>query len=170
MKKLIAVVLVFVALISLVGCQKTQTHSSEVFSNSTNEILNVMKAWEGEFSERKLKSAINEYQKNYTNIVLKKDSASSVSFETNFEVASCSVSRLSSIDDTDSEIELHSYIDLYLETNCDGRKVTVPIDWWYTRNDSWVNDYLVWSYLVRVKDINGSIYYYYFRVDYSAYK
>ena len=51
----------------------------------------------------------------------------------------------------------------------DGKTVTVSVDWWYSGEDSWVNDYLVWSYLVCVKDTDGNSHYYYFRVDYSAY-
>lgn len=158
MKKLIVLVFTFAILILLVGCQNTTNQSTDT----------VLKAWSGEFSEKELKLAIKEYQNNYINIVLEKDSASSVSFETDFEVSSCSVSRLSRIDDTDIDVELNSYIDLFVETGCDGRIVTVPIDWWYANGDSWVNDYLLWSYLVRVKDVNGNSYYYYFRVDYSA--
>lgn len=169
MKRFIALVLTFTIFILLVGCQETQTPNTETSSIATNKTSNVMKAWSGEFSEEKLKSAINEYQSNYTNIVLEKDNASSVSFETDFEVSSCSMGRLSRTDDTDIEVELNSYIDLFLETNYDGRTVTIPLDWWYTGEDSWVNDYLVWSYLVHVKDANGSNHYYYFRVDYSAY-
>ena len=169
MKRFIALVLTFTIFILLVGCQEIQAPETETSSFTTNETSNVMKAWSGEFSEEELKSAITEYQSNYTNIVLKHGSAASVSFETDFEVSSCSVSRLSRTDDTDIEIELQSYIDLFIETKCNGLMVTIPIDWWYAGDDSWVNDYLVWSYLVRVKDTNGSSHYYYFRVDYSAY-
>lgn len=157
MKKVIAFILTFTILVLLVGCQENHPENT------------VLKAWSGEFSEEKLISAINEYQSNYTNIVLEKGGASSISFETDFEVSWCSVSRLSRTDDTDIEVELHSYIDLIVETHCDDRTVTIPVDWWYTGPDSWVNDYVVWSYLVRVTDSNGSNHYYYFRVDYSAY-
>ena len=169
MKKMIALVLVFAVLVLLVGCQEAKPKNTVEHSNPSNETVNVLKAWSGEFSEKKLESAINEYQINYTNIVLEKGNVSSVSFETDFEVSSCSVSRLSLTDDTDVDIELDSYIDMMVKTSCDGRTVTIPIDWWYAKNDSWVNDYLVWSYLVHVKDANGSNHYYYFRVDYSAY-
>ena len=169
MKRFIALVLTFTIFILLVGCQEIQAPETETSSSTTNKTSNVMKAWSGEFSEEELKSAITEYQSNYTNIVLKHGSAASVSFETDFEVSSCSVSRLSRTDDTDIEIELQSYIDLFIETKCNGLMVTIPIDWWYAGDDSWVNDYLVWSYLIRVKDTNGSSHYYYFRVDYSAY-
>ena len=158
MKKLTALVLAFAILLFLVGCQEIKPQNT-----------NVLKAWSGEFSEKKLKSAINEYQGNYTNVVLEKDHMSTVSFETDFEAASCSVIRLSPTDDADIEVELNGYVDLFIGANCDGTTVTVPINWWYTKNDSWVNDYLVWSYLVRVQDAAGRNHYYYFRVDYSAY-
>jgi hypothetical protein len=158
MKKLIAFVLTFAILVLLAGCQEAKPQNT-----------NVLKAWSGEFSEEKLKSAINEYQGNYANIVLEKGDVSTVSFETDFKATSCSVIRLSPTDDTNTEVELNGYIDLFLETHCDGTTVTVPIHWWYAENDSWVNDYLVWSYLVRVKDAFGANHYYYFRIDYSGY-
>ena len=173
MKRLMVLALTFAILLLLVGCQETQPQNTETSSDSTNKISNVMKAWSGELSEEELKeelkSVINKYQSNYTNIVLEEGGASSVSFETDFEVSACAVSRLSRTDDTDIEIELNGYIDLIVETDCNGRTVTIPIDWWYARDDSWVNNHLVWSYLVRVIDSNGSSHYYYFRVDYSAY-
>ena len=179
MKRLIALVLTLTIFMLLVGCQETQTSNTETSNTetsntetssiATNKTPTVMKAWSGEFSEEKLRAAINEYQSNYTKIVLEHGSNDSVSFETDFEVSSCSVSRLSQIDDTDIEIELNGYIDLFIETKCAGRMVTIPIDWWHVEGDSWVNDYLVWSYLVRAIDTNGSSHYYYFRVDYSAY-
>ena len=169
MKRFIALVLTFTIFILLVGCQEAQTPNTKTSSIATNKTSNVMKAWSGEFSEEELKTAITEYQSNYTNIVLEHGSAASVSFETDFEVSSCSVSRLSRTDDTDIEIELQSYIDLFIETKCNGLMVTIPIDWWHAEGDSWVNDYLVWSYLVRAIDTNGISHYYYFRVDYSAY-
>ena len=168
MKKLIALVLALVCMLGLVGCQENQPENTDQ-SNSTTLSSPALKAWSGEFSEEKLKSTINVYQSNYKNIVLEKGNTSSISFETDFEVSSCSVSRLSRVDDSDIEVELHSYIDLFIETNCDGRTVTIPINWWYVGDDSWVNDYFIWSYLVRVKDTNDSIHYYYFRVDYTAY-
>ena len=152
-----ALVLILTIFVLLVGCQENQPKNT------------VLKVWSGEFSEKKLISAIKEYQRNYTNLVLEKGGTSSISFETDFEVSSCSVSRLSRINNTDIEVELHGYIDLALAASFDGKTVTIPVDWWYEDNDSWVNDYLVWSYLVRVNDADGNSHYYYFRVDYSAY-
>ena len=169
MKKFMALVLTMVCVFGLVGCQKPQLERTGKSSNPITPNTTVLKAWSGEFSEEELKSAINEYQKNYTIIALEKNGKSSISFEADFEVSSCSVTRLSLVDDTNIEVELDSYIDLWIETNCDGRTVTIPINWWYAGDDSWVNDYFIWSYLVRVKDTNGSNHYYYFRVDYSLY-
>ena len=159
MRKLLALVLTFVFLILLVGCQDAK-------SGETNTVL---KAWTGEYSKSRMKSAIRKYKNNYTNIVVEKDGESTFSFETDFEVASCSVVCLSLVDDRDIDAELNGYIDLFLHTSHDSNTVTIPIDWWYSDDDSWVNNYTVWSYLVRVKDENGDSHYYYFRVDYSAY-
>ena len=159
MKQLTAFVLAFTILFLFMGCQ----------ANTAAKDENVMKAWSGEFSEEKLKSAINEYKKNYTTVTLEKGGKSSISFVADVDVSSCSISRLSHVDDTNIEVELHSYIYLFIKTNCDGRTVTIPLDWWYTGESSWVNNYLVWSYLVHVKDVNGGSHYYYFRVDYSDY-
>ena len=125
---------------------------------------NILEIGSGEFSEEKLKQAIAEYRDYYTNIVPVNGWDSAVSFKTNFEAVSCSVSRLSRVDDTDITVELNGYIDLYVRTNCSGTTVTVPIDWWYRDNAK--ND-TVWSYLVNVKDTGGNLHWYYFRVDYS---
>ena len=125
---------------------------------------NILEIGSGELSEEKLKQVITEYRDNYTNIVPEKGSSSVVSFETDFEAVSCSVSRLSPVDDTDITVELNGYIDLYVGANCSGTTVTVPIDWWYRDNAK--ND-TVWSYLVNVKDTGGNLHWYYFRVDYS---
>lgn len=150
-------ILLFAIPVLFIGCHEAQTQSNEV-----------LKAWSGEFSEEKLKSAIHAYQTEYTDIVLEKDAVSSVSFETDFKASSCSVIRLSRADDTDADVELSGYIDLWIQTDCNGKTVTVPIDWWYTNGNGQNNDCFVWSYLVCVKDVYGRSHYYYFRVDYSA--
>ena len=163
MKRLTALILTFVILILSVGCQETPNAKAFSFP------ITALKAWSGEFSEEELRSAISEYQSNYKNVALVKSNISCVSFETEFDVSSCSVGRVSRVDDTDVETELKGYIDCHIPTNCDGKTVTVSVDWWYSGEDSWVNDHLVWSYLVCVKDTDGNSHYYYFRVDYSAY-
>ena len=159
MKRLMASVLVFTILVLLVGCQGNQPSNAE----APNKSANVLKAWSGQFSQEELMSAIHEWKSNYTNIVLEKDGASNLSFETDFEVSSCSVIYLSPVDDTDISVELNGYIDLSVQTESKGKTVTVSIDWWDSEDD-----YLVWSYLIRVKDTDGGNHYYYFRVDYSA--
>lgn len=176
MKKLIALVLTCIILVLFVGCQEAQPQNAETSSNPTTEIEiktysktaikieNVLKVCSGELSKEDIKSAINTYQNNYENVVVEKGNASGVSFETDFDVSSCSVPLLSPVDDTDIEVELHGYIDLAILTECDGRTVTIPIDWWDIGDGSFI-----WSYVVRVIDTSGIYHYYYFRVDYSAY-
>ena len=151
---------------SFVGCKKIQPQNAET---TTSKAENVMKAWSGAFSKEKFKSAINEYQNNYSAVALQKGDKSSVSFITDFDMSSCTVTSLSRVDNNDIEFELQSSINHYVESNCNGRTITIPVDWWYTGDDSRVKDHFVWSYLVRVKDTEGSNHYYYFRVDYSAY-
>jgi hypothetical protein len=157
MKRLITLILASAFLLSLVGCQELM--------KDTGKKSGVLKAWSGEFSEERLKSAINEYKNDYVNIVYAQNGAT-VSFETDFEAVSCSVSRLSHVDDNDISTELDGYIDLYITTNCNGRSISVPIDWWLSDG----NNYMLWSYLLRVKDIDGRDHYFYFRVDYSEIK
>ena len=162
MKRLTALILTFVILILSVGCQETPNAKAYSFP------ITALKAWSGEFSEEELRSAISEYQSNYKNVAWVKGSISCVSFETEFDVSSCSVVRVSRVDDTDVETELKGYIDYKIVPNYDGKTVTVPVDWWYSGENSRVNDDPVWSYLVCAKDTDGNSHYYYFRVDYSA--
>jgi len=125
--------------------------------------------WTGEFSDEKLRDAIIEYQNNYSNVVFKnKEEASCVSFDVDFEVSSFSVSRLSQASDSDIEAELNGYIDRAIQAKLDNKTVTIYTDWWYMREDSWVNNYPVWSYLVCFKDTDNVMHNYYFRTDYSA--
>ncbi len=162
MKKIISIVFALMLFISIVGCIDRQP------SSQTNK--NILHAWTGDFSEEKLKNAIDEYQRNYDNIVFHDTtSASSVSFDTDFNVVSCSVTRLSHTKTDDIYAEFNTYIDLFVETECDGKTVTIHTDWYLTENDgSWEKNYPVWSYLVQLKDADSITHYYYFRVDYSA--
>ena len=158
MKKTIALVQAFVCLVSLAGCVASQS------SKTDNKILN---AWAGEFSEENLKDAINMYEKKYTSVLI--DDAgegSSVSFEVDFDVTYCCVTRLSYVSKDDISAELNGYIDLYPETEYSGNQVTIYTDWW--NEDDWTKKYPVWSYLVLLKDTNNNEHYYYFRTDYSA--
>ena len=149
MKKLIAFVLALISTLPLAACKTPSTGS--------NQAPHVLKAWTGDFSEEKLLDAINKYQSNYDNIVFKSTTEmENVSFETDFEVASC------------SNCELTSYLDLYVKTSFDGHKVTIATDWWNVDGD-WVKNHPIWSYLVRITDKGGNNHYYYFRTDYSAF-
>ena len=156
MKKCAAFVLAVVCLLSMVGCNE---------HNPKSKILN---AWTGESSEAKIKDTIKEYRKNYSNIVFNDvDEAKSVSFEVDFEVASCRVTRLSRVMDNDINVELNGFIDFRVKTDCSAKKVTIHTDWWLAVDD-WTREYPVWSYLVRLEDTSGNIHYYYFRTDYTA--
>lgn len=129
----------------------------------------ILEAWEGEFDEEKLKSAIAEYEKNCTAYVSTEAEADVPFFLTlNYEPKSAKVVRISSVDVTDADHELTSYLDMRPETACLGQTVAVDISWWYSEHElSWTRDYTLWSYLLRVKDTDGGEHYYYFRVSYS---
>ncbi len=130
----------------------------------------VLKIWEGKFSEHKLISGIENYVANYNNIMFKTTTLNNcVTFDVDFEIASCSVSRLSKVDDKDINIELNGYIDTYIATSIDGNKATIYTDWWF-RSSGWVKDVPIWSYLIHMNDVQGNEYYYYFRTDYSAFQ
>ena len=164
MKKLLSFIMVLLILL-LVGCSNQDAEND--LPLTSNKIL---KAWIGEFSEKKLKEAINEYQNNYSNIVFENvGEVFEISFEVDFEAVSCSVTRLSRTSKDDIDVELYGYIDLFIETNCEDNVVTVHTGWWHGENDSWVKSCPVWSYLILVKDASGTEHYYYFRTDYSAF-
>ena len=135
----------------------------------TSSTLNILLAWTGEFSNERFTEAIEEYQDNYEPIVIDRENKiTEVSFETDFETAGCSVTRLSQADNWNINKELTKYIDLAIDARCDNNKVIIPIDWWYADTDSWVNDHTIWSYLIRVVDVEGEEHYFYFRTDYSS--
>lgn len=155
MKKIFVFFWVSILVFSLASCKSKQTGD-------------VMKAWMGDYSDEKFINAINEYQNNYSPIVSDgKAEITNVSFETDFEIASCSVHIVSSVENNDINAELQGAIYLYVESTFDGKEVTVSTDWWYD-NDDWTKNYTIWSYLVCVKDMDGAKHYYYFRTDYSS--
>lgn len=80
---------------------------------------------------------------------------------------SASISRISSIDEADDiSHETTSYLDLWLEPIVKNGYVLIPSDWWYSE-DSWINNYTKWSYLVRVKCDDGETRYYYARAEFT---
>ncbi|MBQ4332204.1 MAG: hypothetical protein IJC33_00275 [Clostridia bacterium] len=141
----------------------TTTSATYAFTRVSDNVLKIG-TWT-EFSEDELKAIIGTYQEQYSAFVFTNaDGAKSITFETDFDAVGCMVARLSKTDDTDINVELNGYIDLYLEATCTGNQVTVPVDWWSQRD---INNSPVWSYLVRVSDSDGVDHYYYFRTDYT---
>ena len=158
MKRWMAFALVVVMLLSAGCAANTYTRSAG----------NVLYAWSGEYTPENWKGAIAVYRADYTPFVFETEAqAESVTIETDFEVESCSVPLLSPVNDHDATIELERYIDLAVETACDGNRVTISTAWWCS-DGGFARDYPVWSYLVRVRDREGEEHYYYFRADYSA--
>lgn len=127
-----------------------------------------MDACEGDFSDAELADAIRLYQTTYPTIVVDSTKRlSEVAFDMGTEVSHCKVARLSHVDDSDIEEELHGYIDLAVFTRCEGTQIFVSVDWWYYSSSN-ANSPL-WSYLLSVEDAEGNSHWCYFRVDYSNY-
>ena len=160
MKKTSAIFVAIVFLCLLVGCGDSVSTEVEGYA--------VMNAWSGEFSKTKLTSTIIEYRSEHGNIIPKAGDKSLVSFDVDFEIASCEVSRLSPVDDTDINVEMNGYIDRYVNIEAKDRTVTVPIDWRDSGQNGFVWEFPIWSYLISVTDTQNTRHFYYFRVDYSA--
>lgn len=155
MRKIIAFFLIAILVMSFAGCGTKQTSG-------------VMEAWVGEYSEEKFVNVTKEYQTRHDPIVAEgENKITSVSFQTDFEIASCAVTKTSAVDPQDAAFEQRGAIYLAVETSFDGKTATVFTDWWYD-GDDWTADYPIWSYLVCVKDTDGAEHYYYFRTDYGA--
>lgn len=159
MKKVMAIVLASILLLSLAGCG----HPEETEPGDDQPRETILKAWTGEYSKEKREEAIREYQRNYSNIVFEDaDDAATVSFEVEHDVASCYVSMVAPVSQSDMEVELGGYIDLFVKTEYQDNKVTIHTGWGLEESRG------VWSYLVCVKDTEGAAHYYYFRVDYTT--
>lgn len=139
-----------------------------IYSETPNgEAKSILNAWSGELTVEKLKRAIKQYSKNYTNIVLDKNTDFTVSFETDFEIVDCSVIRVSAVDENDIDFELdEGGFNFSLEASFNNKTVKTSI----LNFDSSMEKYPVVSYVVCVNDVNGIKHYYYFRVDYSNLK
>ena len=169
---LLAALLILAA--SLTACKQSPP-TAEIPVDGTSS--SVLKAWTGEFSEDALVDAIRTYEAQYQAVTFDavKESqgkapgeTSYLSFATDFEVASCTVSRLSSVNESDPNGELHTYIDRMVETKIDRNTVTIHTGWWHGGGD-WVKKIPVWSYLVRMTDTQGTTHWYYFHTDYSMF-
>lgn len=155
MRKINVLLLAAILAVSFAGCGREQTNG-------------VMEAWVGAYSEEKFVNVTKEYQTKHDPIAAEgENKITSVSIQTDFEIASCAVVKTSAVDPQDATFEQHGAIYLAVKTSFDGKTATVFTDWWY-EGDDWTGDYTVWSYLVCVKDTDGAEHYYYFRTDYGA--
>lgn len=144
------------------------TQSQDCIGEPAENSGHVMKAWVGEFSEEALKAAIDLYGDSFSCFVPEGgEKLSQVSFETDFQITSGGVARLAFVDGNDPDVELKSYIDLYVDMIWNGNCATIITDWWY-QGGSRSNAHPVWGYLVWLKDQNGTTHYYYFRTEYAG--
>ena len=127
----------------------------------------ILKAWTGEFTEEKLKSAIDEYETNYKNIAFR-EGAWQVSFGVGFQTSSCVVVRASIVDENNADFEFNEgVLDFHPNVNVNINRIAyLPI---YTADDLPENCSVI-SYLVCAKEYYGEEHYFYFRVDYSSIK
>ena len=136
-------------------------------TDQTQKTDRVLPAWTGAFTEENLRTAIESYAETYIPYAPSDGGpVTTVTFDTEYSFVSGSVSRLSKVNDENIETELTGYIDTSPTVTVTGNSVTVHTGFWYT-SSSWVSEWPVWSYLVRLIDAEGAEHYYYFRVEYS---
>lgn len=163
-----AVLVVLTMIIAIIFCDRGEEEKKD-YEGKEFTSDSILEAWDGEFDEEKLKTAIAEYEKSCSAYVLTEAEVNVPFFLTlNYEPKSAKVVRLAPADQKDSGFELKTYIDMTLSPTCVGNNVAVEVAWWYSEHElSWTRDYTLWSYLLRVKDTDGGEHYYYFRVSYS---
>ena len=143
------------------GCETYISYEDTVDSKS------VLKAWAGGLTQDKLKSAINEYTKNYKNIVLPKDTDYKYYFETDFEIKDCRVLRVSAVDENNADYEIYEGgFNFHGQSSYDGKTVKVSL----LEYDESMEKHPIVSYVVWAEDSEGVKHCYYFRVDYSNLK
>ena len=167
MKKIAFLLLTLAVAFSLSGCFWLEFVLSVADGDGPSSALGnpyVQVAFEGDFSEEKLRDTIADHEE-YFYPLLYRDAREGVSFEVDYEIKSAGVSRLSRTSSNDIEVELNGYIDLAYEPDIlfSGKKITAyPAE--FSAAD--LERCAVWSYLVYVTDTEGGEHYYYFRVDY----
>lgn len=116
-----------------------------------------------EFTDEVLAEHIAKYaDANKTN---SRSQGETAAIDAGFEVKSASIPCISRVDENgDVKSEMQSVIDLYIAPQIIGNTVLIPTDWWYD-DGSWVQNYPVWSYLVRVTDTEGKVHYFYTRIE-----
>lgn len=125
---------------------------------------NVMFVHDAFVSDDVLLDAFETYQKKYQPFKVPSDTTY-ISFDVDFPVKSCRVTRLSSVDEHNMEEELHSYIDYRAGVLIEGNTIKADTSWWYSSGE-WTQQHKLWSYLMLVEDMEGQEHYYYCRVSY----
>lgn len=125
---------------------------------------NVMFVRDGFVSDDVLLDTFETYQKKYRPFAVQ-PKPTYISFDVDFPVKSCRVTRLSSVDEHNMEEELHSYIDYRAGVLIEGNTIKVDTSWWYSSGE-WTQQCKLWSYLMLVEDMDGQEHYYYCRVSY----
>ena len=166
MKKILAICMCVICFVVFAACgsqadtpSNTSTVQAPAVEKTDNE--QVIKAFEGEYSEEKFKEAIEAYK--YHCKPIEVDDKCSVVFKFDFDVQECSVSH-HTVDANDPDKEFGFYDSIVHRTITDG-VVAFYVGEWY---DSSSNQSDVQSFLVRASDESGEdIRYYYFRVKYN---
>ena len=125
---------------------------------------NVMFVHDAFVSDDVLLDTFDTYQKKYQPFKVPSDTTY-ISFEVDFPVKSCRVTRASYVDENNIEEELHSYIDRPVGKLIEGRTIKLDTSWWYSDGE-WVQQYQLWSYLMLIEDMEGQEHYYYCRVSF----
>ena len=126
---------------------------------------NVMFVCDTFVSDDVLLDTFDTYQKKYQPFEVR-SKPTYISFEVDFPVKSCRVTRASYVDENNIEEELHSYIDSRIGTQIEDSTIKLDTSWWYSSGE-WTQQHTLWSYLMIVEDMDGQDHYYYCRVDFQ---
>ena len=126
---------------------------------------NVMFVCDGFVSDDVLLDTFDTYQKKYQPFAVQ-PKPTYISFDVDFSVKSCLVTRVSYVDERNTEEELHSYIDSRIDTRVEGSTIKLDTSWWYSGGE-WTQQHKLWSYLMLIEDTNGQEHYYYCRVNFQ---
>ena len=109
MRKIKVLLLAAILAVSFAGCGREQTNG-------------VMEAWVGAYSEEKFVNVTKEYQTKHDPIAAEgENKITSVSFRTDFEIASCAVTKTSAVDPQNATFEQRGAIYLAVKTSFDGK-------------------------------------------------
>lgn len=150
-KWIVLIIIVVVAAMTLLNLQKNNK--------------NVMFVCDAFVSDDKLLETFDVYQKKYRPFTVQAN-PTYISFDVDFAVKSCSVTRVSYVDENNKEEELRSYIDSRVGQLIEGNTIKLDTSWWYSSGE-WTQQYTLWSYLMIVEDMDGQEHYYYCRVDFQ---